>query len=924
MNSKTKGFALLGSAFAFVCCMGAGVATKAFAAQDDQADGSATTDWFKAPEDGAGLPASWTLNDDGTVTGTNRGFLGDFLLTTNESLVGDYSVEATFKGTKDTEVTEDINFGIVPWFQDKANYAIIYLQWRPANKFNLINVQTIAFENGVQTPWADHWLDNLYATTLYQLNPTDTITVHVDKTLNATATADTYKVTISAEKNGTVISESPATIDFSVSAPKAATQAMAGVYVWNDTVTVSDFKTQSLTQTGVYKSVSGSEGTTGRSTSAEGWVYENGTYSVDASAGNSLQNQAVLKNSFADGNYRIGYTAHCEGGSDRQLSILPLYRNENNYVRFVLTQTERGATIAADGKSDGTPFAQTAVDYEGAIDWTNVKLSASKEGTTFTCYINDATAATYTNASFNDGANVAFGAGSASAEFSALTVESLEYVPYDWFAVEGFYVSARTEESVAVTPNEDDNTLAIVMNSSAEETEYTRLYKASGMYNEVSVSGKFTAAEGASYGFYLSFTDKENYVVALIENGKASVKSVTDGAEMVIAEADLPDGFVVTDENLLKATAKFSAVTVELNGAVVLTGEVSALAESETGNIGAAAIGGKVEITDFAVDGFWPNRDRTEGVWTLRGRRIGTWSIGDAAITADGSHGTDFLNTIATTRMSYSPADGYYVGAAVTVTQLYNSEWKTGIMPYYKDANNNIFVWLSQWNGGATTITMRGVLNGKVVGNEWRETAVAYTMENAVNYLEVYVHGDGIYVYLNKSFAPVVTTSFEGLSAMPTAGYGLTVLNTSATFGELATSDSRIFKETGTPTIEKISGTMPTEGKVGTELRIPVFSATGVGGATAEITLTVTDPENREVELKANKFTPEHNGDYTVTVTATDAWGNTDTQTYTINVTGGKKGGCNSSLAIAAGVVLPSVAVAAVGAAILIRKKKKN
>ncbi len=121
-------------------------------------------------------------------------------------------------------------------------------------------------------------------------------------------------MTISAEKNGTAISESPATIDFSVSAPKAATQAMAGVYVWNDTVTVSDFKTQSLTQTGVYKSVSGSEGTTGRSTSAEGWVYENGTYSVDASAGNSLQNQAVLKNSFADGNYRIGYTAHCEGG----------------------------------------------------------------------------------------------------------------------------------------------------------------------------------------------------------------------------------------------------------------------------------------------------------------------------------------------------------------------------------------------------------------------------------------------------------------------------------------------------------------------------------------------------------------------------------------------------------------------------------
>lgn len=923
MNMKKKSIAMLGFSLALTCCLGTGVAITAFADEEQPSTPPLTaTNWFKAPEDGEGLPASWTDNGDGTLTNTNNQFLGNLLLTTNENLVGDYSVEATFTGSKNTEVTDDINFGIVPWFQDKANYAIIYLQWRAADKFNLINVQTIAFENGVQTPWADHWLDHLYPDTLYQLNPTDSITVHVDKTLNATATADTYRVIISADKNGSAISESPAMIDFTVSAPKAAAQAMAGVYSWNDTVTVSDFKAESLTQTGVYKNVSDDLGTTGRSTSADGWRYSAGTYSVNASAGNSLQNQAVLQNEQKN-NYQVSYTASCEDGASNQLSVVPLYRDEKNYIRFVINQTETGATVTVDGKSEGEAISQDAVEYIGSINWTSVQFAAGKRGTTFILTINndEAHAIIYQNADFISSANIAIGAGNCSADFSNITIEELQYVPYDWLVFgDGWFVSSKTEESVTITEGEDgdEGKYAMTLTSVAEETEWTRLYKASGMYNEVSASAKFTAEEGASYGLYISFTDKENYVAALVGNGKVSLVSVAEGVESVVAETDL----VLTDINILKVTAKFAAISVEMNGSEVLTGEVASLAETETGNVGVAAIGGVVGVVDFVIDGFWPNRDRTEGVWNLRGRRIGTWTIGDTAITADAMHGTDFLNTIATTRATYSPADGYYVAAAITITELYGGEWKTGVMPYYKDANNNIFVWLSQWSGGATMIVMRGMLNGRVVGAEWRETAVAYTMKDAVNYLEIYVHGDGIYVYLNKSFAPVVTTSFEGLSAMPTASYGLTVLNTSATFAQLSTSDSRIFTETGTPTIEKVGGTMPTKGQVGTEIRIPVFSATGVGGATAEITLTVSDPDGQEVEVKSNKFTPEKNGEYTVMVKATDAWGNADTQTYTITVTGGagSKVGLIVGLSVG-GVVL--VAGIAVGVVFFLKKRKK-
>ena len=74
-------------------------------------------------------PDTWTFAANG-ATNHHTGFLGNFLVRSDENASGDYRLSATFKGAA-TAVTGEINMGIVPWFQDAQNYVVIYLKWVP-------------------------------------------------------------------------------------------------------------------------------------------------------------------------------------------------------------------------------------------------------------------------------------------------------------------------------------------------------------------------------------------------------------------------------------------------------------------------------------------------------------------------------------------------------------------------------------------------------------------------------------------------------------------------------------------------------------------------------------------------------------------------------------------------------------------------
>ncbi len=869
--------------------------------------------WFAAPDLGGEIPSVWTFNEDGTLTSTNTAFTGNMLMTTNADLVGDYAIEAIFQGSNNTEVRNEINMGFTPWYLDANNYVIVYMKWQPDKGFNLINIQTAYKQNGGDLSWGDCWLDFAYKDTLFTLKPTDSIKMRVEKRLNATNGTDEYFVTVSSGD----ISETPSNRGIAMSVPYCAKPAYVGLYTNNDTVKISNFKTESVTDSGVYKTVA--EGTVAKSSVKDGWTANEGNFTVKAAGADSALNQAIKNNEIANQNYAIAYTANC-GANGNQLSILPLYRDENNFVRFVIDKTATGANVSVDGKAAGVAFSETGAAFNEEIDWANVNISASRVGSEFGLRINGKAAMSYANSAFIVGANVGFGAGGDNVTFVDVKITSLEYNAYDWFAIGEWWASAQTKDSVAIVKDAESGKTNLTLAAISDKTKVTGAYIDSGKYDQITLTAEFGGEVGVGYGFYTDYVDNNNYNIVWIAEGKVTINSMKEGAQTTVSEANLPAEFDGTKKNVVSVSVEVGEVKVVLNEKEIITAKTEALAGNNTVKVGVVACGGTVTAENFVVDGFWPYKTRTIGAWNLNGARINSWQAENNRIIADGSFGTGFKASMATSATEYTPANGYYFGAKVTVTNLYASEWKTGIMPYYKDGGNHVFVWLSQWAGNVTTITMTAQLGGKAVGNEWRETQIAYTMEGAVNYIEVYVKGDAVYVYLNKSFAPTVTTSFEGLGAQPAAQIGLNNFNTSAVFEEVTVSENRIFTEKGKPQIEKI-GSVPTTAKKGEAVKLPVFSATGVGGTIANVTVVVKDENGKEYAIEKNMFTPDNSGKYFVTVTATDAWGNTETQNYEIQVE--KTGGCGSAIGSVYGMVLVAAAVA-IGLLLFVKKKENN
>ena len=888
MKARTKLVALCTLLIAFVMSLCAAGTMLAFAATEVPT--SSQDDWTD-------VPPTWQFTEDGIV-GTNEGFLSNYLLTETDDTVGDYSVTATFTGTA-SQVTKEIHFGIVPWYLDAQNYVIVYGQWKTDKATSLACVEVLYFKDGIQygtegnKGWNDHWLDNLYTDTLFTLHPTDTITMTVTKEYNGSG-MDTYTVALSGTNSlGTPVSATISPADsYSVSVPHAATQAKVGLYTQNDTFTVSDFATNSLSGTGEYKMVSGTD-TTGKSATATGWSYADSAYTVDASSGTAADNQAIYQNTNTSGNYAVSYTANCTAASGNVLSVLPYFASDDNYARFVITQAASGAELAIEGEANGVAFDETFAAYEGAIDWSSVDIRATKVGANVNLYIGsdaETPVATYTT-SFTDGANVGFGAAGGSVTFANVQTAPEGYQPYDWFISGAYYMSAQAEDSITV----EDGSVTMTVDPD-EATNYTRFYTASNRYNNVTVSGSFTVTENAanaSYGLYLYYVSDTEYVSAVVTANKLTLTAVSGGTPTVWTYT-FAEPITLTAEHTLAVAATFDAVTVTFDGQAVTFDdetaaevEVAMLAGLETCNVGMLAMGGSI-TADFSIGGFTPYQNMPNGSWSVSGARLNSWTVSSDGSTLSNTTagGTTFKQTNAlTTSPLVVPSEGYYLATAVQVTEQINSEWKYGFIAYSGNGVE-IYVWLSQWAGNSTTITMNGTRNGGDIDNPWRETNVPFSLTD-INYFEVYVHGDTVDVYLNRQFVPVASTTFAGLGNETAGQYGLNAFNVAATFDDVQISTERIFTIEDNVIIN-IGSSFPKTGTVGKAVNLGVITASlETQGTSVPTQITVTGPNDESVTVTGVRFTPETAGTYTVTITAEDAWGNSATETRTITVTEG-------------------------------------
>ncbi len=545
--------------------------------------------------------------------------------------------------------------------------------------------------------------------------------------------------------------------------------------------------------------------------------------------------------------------------------------------------------------------------------------------------------------------------------FTADLGDAVGYEPFTWFVNGSYHMTAQQRNDITVT----GNTVAM----DAESTEnHTRFYMSSGSseaYEDVTFAGSLAfdpsgSAEGAEYGLYLNYIDDDNNVRLVAGEGTLSLIEEAYGQEKVwTAQTALSGQFsvhmkssavtVVAGETPVAFTAQIeSGASEPADGAVT----IASLENFDGVNVGAFAKGGTLTVSNISVtDTFASNTPLEKNGWTVYGAREGTWTVSEDGKTVSNSlkkGGTSYRATNALTKDALVDATkGYYVGAAIKADELNQTdgtdEWKFGLVPYYYDNANFVMVWLSQWEDGTPKLCINGLAGGRELFTmTWLESDITVGLQD-VNYLEAQVLPDGtLNVYLNRAFTPTASTTIAALDLKADAYVGVNSFNVGATYSEFTVSEERIFTAQATITIN-IPASFPTTGTVGKAVNLGVITASleGDGGIAPTPVITVTGPDNEEVELNGVRFTPEKEGTYTVTITATDSWGNsaTETKKIVVSAAGGPQGGSEENDGeveseggqpltggAIAGIAIAAVVVAAgigVGVFFLVKKKKK-
>ena len=829
----------------------------------------------------------YTFEDEGNTIAVNNNTAMrlNYLVTDEYQAIGEYEISVDVQGTMGFPNDRETQAGIVPWYLNDNNYIIAYMNWsaneRPSQMRQIqitgrINGQNmVVWKDGfVQGEWNDIWTDGV------AIPCSDLINFKVVRKLSEDKDTYIYYCYINNEQKGFYA--------FREAVQHASRPAAIGVYGYADAFTFKNFTYTNLNTVGEYKVVE--EGVVGKAADAS-WVKEENGYSITTNASTWNSQLLVKSNSIAEEKYKVSASVNVSNATaSSQVGLLAWYLDEYNYLGAIIKNENGVLKIGFEGKTTvlvGASKTESEISEltDASISLSEVnKILVTKQGSKFTLFVNDVEYAVYSNSALLASGKYGVVAANTSVSYSNVIVEEIPYNEYDWFTNRlgtntTYYISAKTDKN-PISYASGTYTFNEAGIDTSDASKISSIYFPSGKVDNVAISANFTnITDTTRYGLYGWIENGDNYL--LVEVTPSGIVLTNHFGTNVYSQTfNLKSGIAYAGgTKSLSGEVKAGYVYVSWYGIKIVKEGDFAIAGHDTSRspyVGIVAGGNAVVASDVKVTGYSSYGLVEHGDWDLYGAHYDSWTVDEENRVLTGSlrGGTEFKRTIAL----YPNTDtkDFYMSSIVNVQDTTASEFKTGFMPYYKDSGNHIIVWLSQWAGASPNITVTGWLNGRCVGAEWREQKLSYDFAGADNKLEVQIVGDEVRVFLNQSYNPSYTTTFEGLSErnMEGAYVGFNVFNTTTEFRDYTLmSQERQFVLKSKPTIGE-SGNRVTEAKLGSTVKLPIYTATNDAFDILNAVVRVTDPDGNVLEIERNRFVAEKLGKYHVNVTCVDNWGN--------------------------------------------------
>lgn len=638
------------------------------------------------------------------------------------------------------------------------------------------------------------------------------------------------------------------------------------------------------------------------------WSYngETKTYSGDAS--NPVRSDTIYQlvrplTELQGVNYTVaatvGITPASESISESAAGLIAWYLDYNNYIYADIVQSDGNRYARFSGVIGGYEVS-SEISEELTVEGP-LHISVSKEYNVLTLFAEEKEVLSYRDAAlYTQVGFVGFHVFGCVAEFSELEIDEIAFEPFGEYVCSfngtEYYLSSETQNDfdfqdgkISIDAKNFEQPAYAVSDPEIVEGSLT---------TTVTLSESIVFGERGSFGVMAYYENRDHYVFAVITRNsgrdiKAQIYRMGENGLEKLHEENV-SGIILTDLLTLKTTVKNGEISFYAEGkALVDSCSVSSITLSESVMSGIVAWGTEMTVYSPVFDGFKAHKlfQLTEE-YTVRGASYDTWKANDggtvegSAITGDR---TDFYGKDLTTidvclrDVTFAYSDDYYVYSKITVTKYdaANEFRRVGMMAWYIDDNNFLYIIYSHVGANVPDVGAVGRVGGNTIANDFTNIGGLASLLNTPVEMDVHIVGNSIELYGGKSPLPIFRYNVPGMAAASKnaiasgkkimSGYFVHALN--ASFDDFYAGTELTAVNTVKPEITFLSN-KPTFAKLNGTVTIPIVDVVDITGEPVNAEFTVIDPLGNPVALISNsRFVAEIEGKYTITVNAVNSWG---------------------------------------------------